>query len=33
MPNKQCVEEHRARSSMIWMFGMAIIIAAVIVSI
>lgn len=33
MPNKQCIQEHRARSSMIWMCGIAIIIAAVIVSI
>lgn len=33
MPNKQCVQDHRARSGMIWMFGVAIIIAVIIVSI
>lgn len=33
MPSPKCVEQHRARSSMIWMCGIALIIATVIVSV
>jgi hypothetical protein len=33
MPSPKCVEEHRARGAMIWICGVALIVAMIIVSI